>query len=108
MEKNGIKKKITDELLIFWENIIFPYLEKRFGEVDNRLGRVEDRLDKVEDRLGRVEDRLSVVEEKVGNLEMDMKIVKRGIEILQKTTSNRMEFANHEKRISHLENTVFP
>jgi len=58
------------------------------------------------DDIKRVESDLSEVKEKVNNLETDMKVVKRGIDILQKTTPNKIDFNDHEKRIKRLESTI--
>ena len=91
---NNTRTKIFDELMLFFEHIMVPYLDERFGGV-------ETRLDKVESRLGGVEEDLDEVK-------TDLKIVKRGIEILQKTTPNKFDFNDHEKRITRLEKVTFP
>jgi archaellum component FlaC len=93
MKTNNGDKKITDALLSFWEGIIFPYLEKRFGKVEDRLDKVEGRLEKVEGRLEKVETELTYVKDDVRNLKAD--------------APTNKEFQGHEKRIKHLENTVF-
>ena len=98
---NNTRTKIFDELMLFFEHIMVPYLDERFGGVETRLGGVETRLDKVESRLGGVEEDLDEVK-------TDLKIVKRGIEILQKTTPNKFDFNDHEKRITRLEKVTFP
>jgi len=119
---NNTRTKIFDELMLFFEHIMVPYLDERFGGVETRLGGVETRLggvetrlDKVESRLGGVESRLDKVESRLGGVEedldevkTDLKIVKRGIEILQKTTPNKFDFNDHEKRITRLEKVTFP
>ena len=53
-------------------------------------------------------DDLDGVESRLDGVEKDLKIVKRGVEILQHITPNQIEFADHEKRISHLEKVTFP
>jgi len=84
---NNARTKIFDELMLFFENILAPYLDERFGGVETRLGGVEEDLDEVK---------------------TDLKIVKRGIEILQKTTPNKFDFYDHEKRIIRLGKATFP
>ena len=105
---NNTRTKIFDELMLFFEHIMVPYLDERFGGVETRLGGVETRLDKVETRLDKVETRLGGVEEDLDEVKTDLKIVKRGIEILQKTTPNKFDFNDHEKRITRLEKVTFP
>ena len=67
----------------------------------------KDDLKRVESRLGGVESRLGGVESELGGVKEELKIVNRKIDILQKTTPNRIEFNDHEKRIGRLEKTVF-
>ena len=105
---NNTRTKIFDELMLFFEHIMVPYLDERFGGVETRLGGVETRLDKVETRLDKVETRLGGVEEDLDEVKTDLKIVKRGIEILQKTTPNKFDFNDHKKRITRLEKVTFP
>lgn len=69
-------------------------LESRVGKVENRLGNVENRLGKVEDRLG--------------NVETELIYVKTGLRDLKADTPTDKEFHNHERRITKLEQTVFP
>ena len=97
---DNARTKIFDELMLFFENILAPYLDERFGGVETRLGGVETRLDKVETRLGGVEEDL-------GEVKNELKIVNRKIDILQETTPNRIEFTDHEKRITALEKSAF-
>ena len=105
---NNTRTKIFDELMLFFEHIMVPYLDERFGGVETRLGGVETRLGGVESRLDKVESRLGGVEEDLDEVKTDLKIVKRGIEILQKTTPNKFDFNDHEKRITRLEKVTFP
>jgi len=105
---NNTRTKIFDELMLFFEHIMVPYLDERFGGVETRLGGVETRLGGVETRLDKVESRLGGVEEDLDEVKTDLKIVKRGIEILQKTTPNKFDFNDHEKRITRLEKVTFP
>lgn len=104
---NNTRTKIFDELMLFFEHIMVPYLDERFGGVETRLGGVETRLDKVETRLDKVETRLGGVEEDLGEVKNELKIVNRKIDILQETTPNRIEFTDHEKRITALEKSAF-
>jgi len=97
---DNARTKIFDELMLFFENILAPYLDERFGGVETRLDGVETRLDKVETRLGGVEEDL-------GEVKNELKIVNRKIDILQETTPNRIEFTDHEKRITALEKSAF-
>jgi len=97
---DNARTKIFDELMLFFENILAPYLDERFGGVETRLDKVETRLDKVETRLGGVEEDL-------GEVKNELKIVNRKIDILQETTPNRIEFTDHEKRITALEKSAF-
>ena len=104
-----------DDLKNFATKDDLKKVETRLGGVETRLGGVETRLDKVESRLGGVESRLDKVESRLGGVEedldevkTDLKIVKRGIEILQKTTPNKFDFNDHEKRITRLEKVTFP
>ena len=105
---NNTRTKIFDELMLFFEHIMVPYLDERFGGVETRLGGVETRLGGVETRLDKVESRLGGVEEDLDEVKTDLKIVKRGIEILQKTTPSKFDFDDHEKRINRLEKATFP
>ena len=47
-------------------------------------------------------------QEDLDEVKTDLKIVKRGIEILQKTTPSKFDFNDHEKRINRLEKATFP
>jgi hypothetical protein len=42
--KNGDKKMIVDELMAFFENILEPYLDRRFGGLENRMGKLESEV----------------------------------------------------------------
>ena len=105
---NNTRTKIFDELMLFFEHIMVPYFDNRFGGVEGKLGKVETRLDKVENRLGGIESRIGGVEEDLDEVKTDLKIVNRKIDILQETTPNRIEFDDHEKRITALEKSAFP
>lgn len=47
-KKNHIKSKILTELINFFEEILAPYLDKKFDGVENRLDNVENKLENVE------------------------------------------------------------
>lgn len=51
IKKNNVRPKILNELMAFFENILAPYLDKEFGEVNGRLDKVENRLDSLESEL---------------------------------------------------------
>ncbi len=91
---NNTRTKIFDELMLFFENILVPYLDKRFGGVENRLGGVENRLDKVKNSIQELKTEVMYVKDNVRDLKADSPTVK--------------EFTDHEKRISHLEKVTFP
>jgi uncharacterized protein (UPF0335 family) len=49
--KDQNRSKITKELIGFFENIIVPYMDKRFDGVEGRLGKVENRLERLETEM---------------------------------------------------------
>lgn len=93
MPSNDTKKKITDELLAFWEGLIFPYLEKRFGAL--------------EEDVAVLKDDVAVLKDDVATLKTDIMYVKSDLRDLKSDTPTDKEFLNHEKRIKHLENAIF-
>lgn len=60
------------------------------------------------DDLKRVENRLGNVENRLGKVEVELKDVNRNINDLKADTPTPQEFAMHEKRLSKLEQAVFP
>jgi len=116
-KKNGLISQIRDELMTFFENVIAPYMDKEFGQVngrldkvenrldkvENRLENVENRLDKVENRLENVENRLENVENRLENVENEVMYVKNDVRDLKADTPTQTEVNNHDKRLKKLE-----
>lgn len=95
-KKNGIISQICDELMTFFENVITPYMDKEFGQVNGRLGKVENRLDGVENRLDKVEDELHGVK-------TELIYVKNDVRDLKADTPTQKEVNNHDRRLLKLE-----
>lgn len=82
-KKNGVRPKIINELMAFFENVIAPYLDGRFDKVDSRLDKVDTRLDKVENELQEVKTELQYVKSDVRDLKADMP-TKQDFEVVKK------------------------
>lgn len=83
--------------------LVMKIMADGFDKVNGRLDKIEIRLDKVEIRLDGVETKLVDVEERLDGVETGLIDVKRQLKDLNMDTPTRVEFQNHEKRISNLE-----
>ena len=100
--------QISHAVIKALENVATKDDLKNFATKDDLKSLVtKEDLKGVETRLDGVETRLGGVETGLGEVKEELKIVNRKIDILQKTTPNRIEFKDHEKRISRLEKASF-
>lgn len=53
-----VDEKIINDLGDFFEQILAPYLDKRFGEHDKRFDEMEERFDGIDLKLEKIDDRL--------------------------------------------------
>jgi archaellum component FlaC len=74
--KNGDRKKIVDELMAFFENILEPYLDRRFGGLENRMDGLENRMDGLENRMDGLENRMVKLESEVVHVKNDVRDLK--------------------------------
>ena len=51
-------KLFDKNIMDFFEKILAPYLDKRFGEHDKKFDEIEVRFDKVDRKLEKIDDRL--------------------------------------------------
>jgi len=100
-EVKSVVKEEVETAVVQISGAVIKALENTATKDDLKNFATKDDLKKVESRLGGVEEDLDEVK-------TDLKIVKRGIEILQKTTPNKFDFNDHEKRITRLEKVTFP
>jgi len=72
--KNGSndKKVIVNELLAFFENVLEPYLDRRFDGLENRMDGLENRMDSLENRMDNLENRMDNLENRMDSLENRM------------------------------------
>lgn len=67
------KKDFFVGLAEFFEKILAPYLEERFGNIEKRLDEHDKRFDKHDQSLNRIERTLDLVAEKVTTHEKRIK-----------------------------------
>ena len=76
--KNGSndKKVIVNELLAFFENVLEPYLDRRFDGLENRMDGLENRMDSLENRMDNLENRMDKLESEVIYVKNDVRDLK--------------------------------
>lgn len=101
--KTGLGKDITDSA---------DKLRKESKEdIETAVAQIIEAVMKYtasKDDLKRVDDTLLKVEDRLTKVEVEVKYVKRSINDLKADIPTPQEFTDHGKRISKLENAIFP
>lgn len=71
-KKNGLRKKIINELMDFFENVLVPYMDKEFGRVNGRLNNVEVDIKELKSAMQEVKTEIMYMKNDLRDLKADM------------------------------------